>query len=103
MRSRFVLLASILSLAPRVPAQNVQQQASGHIVVPAYTTEQRWNRMQDHWVAFFVGGTAQAKASGKTPEDYGRFIGDLFAPTWGARNTGTALGVARSWLSNFMA
>jgi len=52
------------------------------IQLPEYTDDQRWDRMEFHWESLFIVSIAFAKAHNVTPEEYFRFIGKQFAPTW---------------------
>jgi len=54
-------------------------------------------------VASFTAGIASYKALGKTAEDYGHYLGELFAPGWGAPNSGSAIPMARGGLFNYSA
>jgi hypothetical protein len=102
-RVALMLLAfTALAAAPGLGAQEVQQQGKA-LTFPAYSADQRWNRTAEHFYAFFIAGIAHAKSLGKTPEQYGRFIGDLVAPSWGRPGSGSAIGVSRGWVYNFEA
>jgi hypothetical protein len=99
-RGILVALAGLVLGGPLLAQQGVKQ---GGISVPAYPDQQRWGRASFLLVSTHVAGIAAAKARGQTAEEYGRFVGDLFAPGWGAPNTGSAIRVARGWLNNAMA
>ena len=98
------LLAFTAFAAPVRPlhTQEVRQQGKP-LTVPAYSAEVRWNRTAQHFYAFFIGGIAHAKSLGRTPEAFGRFLGDLYASGWGQPQSGTAIAVARTWYFNFEA
>jgi hypothetical protein len=50
---------------------------------PDYTEEQRWNRMAQMGTLGVVAAMAYAKERGASLEEFGRWWGDLFAPSWG--------------------
>lgn len=100
MRRLASLVAAAIIAAP-LAAQNVQQQAQS-VVVGGATDQQRWQAAAGNLEAFMVAGIAQAKAAGRTPEDFGRLAGQLFAPEWGPANSGTPLDVARGTLRNML-
>jgi hypothetical protein len=45
----------------------------------------RMNRAIGNLKSFTLTGIAYAKSLGKTPEDYGKFVGELYAPFWTIR------------------
>ncbi len=75
-----------------------QPEAKPSLELPQLTDEQRWSRLQTNWVFWVLAAGAQAKALGKSPEDFGHFAGRLFAPGWGA--TLTPAGLIRGWYLN---
>src|SRR3989338_7254357 len=101
MQRSILFVSSLLAFSTPATAQQGLQQ--GGITVPAYTDQQRWARTSVHAVSFYVAGIAASKARGQSAEDYGRLVGDLFAPGWGPSNSGSAIRVARGWLFNWIA
>jgi hypothetical protein len=97
-----VVVALLFPVASAVTAQDAQQQPRT-IVFPTLTVDQHWARATTLMTSFGVGALAFAKAHGFTAEAYGREMGKLFAPGWGAQNTGTALRLARGMQNNWSA
>ena len=54
--------------------------------VPVRTSDQKLARMAYQYWTLTAAGINFAKTHGVTPYDYGKFMGNLFAPTWGAGN-----------------
>lgn len=50
--------------------------------LPTLTTDQRWNRLEFHWVSLAAGAVAYAKAKGEGVEAFSHFLGKFFAPSW---------------------
>lgn len=50
--------------------------------VPELTQEQVQQVLYNHVVAYASSGISYAKSMGKTPESYGRYVGNLFTPFW---------------------
>ena len=46
------------------------------------TVEQRWQRSSWLFDLVTIAGINHAKSMGKTAKDYGKFIGELFSPSW---------------------
>ena len=69
------------------------------VKVPERTPSQRVNRLLQFNANGVVLGIAFAKSRGSSVEEYARFCGDIFVPTWNRDNgfAGLALGV----LANF--
>lgn len=99
MRRMGLALATVVMLSAPLAAQNVRQQGTT-VAVRKYTDLERWDRTAFHFHSFFIAGIAQAKSLGKTAEDYGRFVGDLFASSWGPPNSGVPVDIARAWIVN---
>ena len=89
-----VVIATVL-----VTSLGAQQQAAQEL--PTYTTEQRWERASSQLTVILVAGIAYAKSIGQSPEEYGEFLGNLFAPGWGEPGSGSVKiirGVRRNYL-----
>jgi hypothetical protein len=66
--------------------------AQEKFAIPERTAEQKHERtLFQLWIAGFGGGINFAKAHGVTPYDYGKYLGELFAPGWGGENNFEAL------------
>jgi hypothetical protein len=101
MQRRVLFVAVGVGLAARVlPAQETRRQDRAPVAVPAYTDQQRLDRATLLTVSFIIAGIAQTKSRGERAEDYGGFVGDFFAPSWGPPNTGHAVRMARRVLFN---
>jgi len=67
------------------------------IEIPERTLEWKLNRASRHMDLYICTAIAYAKSLGKTAEDYGKFVGEKFAPSWeGAKGQGVAP-VIRTW------
>jgi hypothetical protein len=69
------------------------------IELATYTPEQRWERAGSQVSVAFVGGIAYAKSMGKTAEDFGESMADVFVPGWGEPGSGS-LGIVRGMHRN---
>ena len=54
--------------------------------VPILTGDQKSDRMLGQFWYLGAAGCNFAKTHGVTPNEYGKYIGNLYAPTWGAGN-----------------
>jgi len=54
--------------------------------IPVRTSDQKHNRTLGQFCVASAAGINFAKAHGVTPFEYGKYIGNLFAPSWGAGN-----------------
>src|SRR5438067_9854097 len=103
MTRRVALAAVVLLLAlPRpAAAQPVRRDAEAKtIAFPTFTVDQNWARASALVHANGIAGFAFAKARGVSAEAYGRAVGDIFAPGWGARDGGSAIRYARAIHNN---
>lgn len=67
------------------------------IELPERTLEWKLNRAAQHMDLYICTAIAYAKSLGKTAEDYGKFVGQKFAPSWeGAKGQGVAP-LIRTW------
>ena len=74
-----------------------QEQTEQKIELPERTPEWKLNRAVRHMDLFICTGIAYAKSLGKTAEDYGKFVGEKFAPSWEeAKGQGVAP-LIRTW------
>ncbi len=76
----FVFFQFILSFS--LNAQEKQEQPSEKFELQKLYIEQKLDRTVSNLCAFITTGIAFTKSLGKTPEDYGQFIGETFAPLW---------------------
>lgn len=103
--TRRVLAVAIILLAAlhrSLAAQDVRQQGKT-ITFPTFTADQNWTRASSLMYAEAVGGFAIAKTRGLSAEEYGRVLGDRFAPGWGQRDGGSAIRYARGIQNNLRA
>ena len=56
--------------------------AQDKLSVPELTQKQSQEVLYNHVIAYAVFGISYAKNLGKTPESYGRYVGNLFTPFW---------------------
>jgi hypothetical protein len=70
---------------------------------PDFTEEQRWERMGVLGTLGTVAAMAYAKDQGTTVEEFGRWWGDLFAPSWGQPGAYGPFEVMRGMRRNFLA
>ena len=75
----------IISLPGSLLPQDNRGQAEQGIVLPVLKQKGRMNRAIGNLKSFTLTGIAYAKSLGKTPEDYGKFVGELYAPFWTVR------------------
>jgi len=69
--------------------------------IPVRTGDQKHARAMYQYWALNAGGINFAKTHGVTPYDYGKYMGNLFAPSWGAGNNYEAYvrGMIGNWES----
>lgn len=99
MRKQAILAATAMLALLAVPANATAQDASW----ADYTDEQRWSRMGTLGTLGTVAAIAYAKSQGTPLDSFGRWWGDLFAPSWGAPGSYTPAGVMRGMRRNFLA
>ena len=101
-RAIVAIIVLLAALHPSPAAQEVRQQGKT-ITFPTFTADQNWARASVLMNAEAVGGFAFAKTRGVSAEEYGRVVGDLFAPGWGQRDGGSAIRYARGIQNNLRA
>lgn len=52
------------------------------VELPNLTLEQKWETAESNLIYFVVSGIAYAKSKGESPEDFGKFAGEVAAPLW---------------------
>jgi hypothetical protein len=67
--------------------------------VPVLTGDQKHERMLGQYWYLGAAGINFAKTHGVTPYEYGKYVGNLYAPTWGAANDFE--GYVRGMIYNF--
>jgi hypothetical protein len=69
--------------------------------IPVRSGDQKHSRMVYQYWALTAGGINFAKSHGVTPYDYGKYVGNMFAPSWGAGNNFEAYvkGMIANWES----
>ncbi len=67
--------------------------------VPVFTGDQKHEGMLRQFWYLAAAGCNFAKTHGVTPYEYGKYVGNLFAPTWGAANDFE--GYVRGMIYNF--
>ena len=102
-RRAFAVCIVVLAAFHRSPAAQEVRQQGKTITFPTVTAEQNWARASTLMNAEGVGGFAFAKTRGASAEEYGRVVGDLFAPGWGQRDAGSAIRYARAIQNNLRA
>ncbi len=50
--------------------------------MPELTEQQKQEVLYKHVVSYAASGISYAKSLGKSPEEYGRYVGNLFTPFW---------------------
>ena len=91
MRNKIIvgLILFVFIFSFSINAQEKQEQTKQKIELPKWYLEQKLEQTNMNLVAFITSSIAFAKSMGKTPEDYGKFIGETFAPGWeGAKGKG---------------
>ena len=77
--SVFVLVCLAVSLC----ASNILVQAEEQIIDwIQLTVDQKWNRATHNYDLALIYGIAYSKSLGRTPENFGKFVGDLVALKW---------------------
>lgn len=87
-------LAVALCLSAPIKAQEVE--------LATYTAEQLWERSAVLSAVGSVAAIGFAKSQGVSPEAYGGYLAELFAPGWGEPGTGT-LNIVRGMARNMTA
>ncbi len=65
------------------------------------TAEQKWTRSVYLTDFVWMSWIAYAKSLGQTPEDVGRFIGEIAGPSWGETGSRTIASFVRGMFRNF--
>ena len=72
-----------------ITAQEKKEKTDQKIELPELYLEQKLDRTVTNLAAFITSSIAYTKSMGKTAEDYGKFIGETFTPSWeGAKGKG---------------
>ena len=86
----FILSGSIL-------AQEIEQKTE----FPYLTLRQKWQRATNDLNLFIIAGISYVKSQGKPVADFGKYLGELFAPNWeevkGKGVWGFVEGIYRNW------
>ena len=86
----FILSGSIL-------AQEIEQKTQ----FPYLTLKQKWQRAKNNLDLFMIAGISYVKSQGKPVADFGKYLGELFAPNWeeakGKGVWGFVEGIYRNW------
>jgi hypothetical protein len=94
LRPAILVLAMAMLAAGQAAAQTPQW--------PVYTEEQRWTRMAQQGTLGVVAAMAYAKEKGATLEEFGRWWGDMFVPSWGQPGSYGPFEVMRGMRRNVM-
>jgi hypothetical protein len=86
-------LATVLFLSAPLEAQEIE--------LATYNPEQLWARSAWLGVMGSVTAIAFAKSHDVSPQEYGAYLADVYAPGWGQPGTGT-LSIARGMSRNFL-
>ncbi|MFX0197847.1 MAG: hypothetical protein ACFFCW_17130 [Candidatus Hodarchaeota archaeon] len=81
-KTSILLILFVFIFSVSIYAQEKEEQTVQKIKLPKLYLEQKLDRAVVNVTAYVIGGIAFAKSLEKTPEDYGKFIGDMFAPSW---------------------
>jgi hypothetical protein len=90
----------MFTIAMPLTAQDPRQMA-GSFELATLTTDQMWARSSFLSISALTSLVALGKSRGMTADEVGRWLGDLYAPSWGPPNTGSALRVARIEILNW--
>jgi hypothetical protein len=101
--ARSSLVAAFCTAAMVTPLLGQGQHEAKTISFPTYTADQNWSRATQLSWSSLVGGVAFAKSKGVSVEEYGRSSAQMFAPGWGAAESGTATRYARVIQNNWRA
>ena len=63
-------------------AQEVNVEKPQKFVLPQLYLEQKQDRTVMNLASFICAGIAYTKSIGQTPEEFGTFVGNFFAPGW---------------------
>ena len=90
---RFVLPLMLMFSACSTGQAQAQEET-----LPQFSAEQRWDRLAFHWTSWAAASILHARSEGRTAEDAGQEIGELYAPSWGPDLTprGFMLGTHRN-------
>jgi hypothetical protein len=99
MRRQAIFTATLLAALVGGPAGATAQETPW----PEYTDAQRWSRMGTLGTLGSVAAMAYAKSQGATLDEFGKWWGDLFAPSWGEPGSYAPLQVMRGMRRNFLA
>jgi hypothetical protein len=61
----------------------IAQEEQQKVKAPELTVEQKWKRALVNISAIFIAGMKYAKEQGKSPADFGKFLGEFAASSWG--------------------
>lgn len=90
-----VLLSMVLVL---LGCNGKQEETTRPDGLPNYTDAQRWQRVEFHSTSFSIAIINYAKSKGESVEDVGKYVGAMFAPSWGEDVTPGYL--MRGWYRN---
>lgn len=96
MRRLALVTLAVAALLPRPSAAQTTEW-------PEYSAEQRWSRMGRLGTLGVVAAIAYAKAQNTDLEEFGKWWGDLFAPSWGQPESYTPAQVVMGMRRNFLA
>jgi len=81
-KTNISLLVLIFIFSISAYAQEKKIQTAQKIKLPELNVNQKLDRAVMNFTVFLTGGIAYAKSMGKTPEEYGKFIGEVLSPGW---------------------
>jgi len=82
MRNKIIIQLIIFIFSSVIYTQEVQEQTEQKIELPKMYLEQKLDRAVMNWTAIMTGSIAYIKTLGVTPEAYGEYMGNIFAPGW---------------------
>jgi len=94
-RGEWMVAASRIYVAENPPI------ASGAYTLPSNTLDQRWDRMQLHWINLLGAHVAYAKSKGEDLRSVGHSIGKLYAAGWS--QSPTPFDLVRGYYTNAQA
>ncbi|MBD3225858.1 MAG: hypothetical protein GF313_14110 [Caldithrix sp.] len=100
-RLKYALTVSfIICLSVNCYSQTSEEKEDQKIKLKKLYLEQKLQRSVMNLAAILTCGIAYAKSQGETPEDYGKFVGDILAASWkGSKGKGISAFVKGMYLN----
>ena len=71
-----------------------------NVEIPQLTLQQKWETAESNLIYFIACGIAYAKSRGETAEDFGKWAGEVAAPSWEKRKNQGARGLVEGIAKN---